>query len=66
MHGKVRVIKGSCVKSLKKEEVPKVSSKENFKNWVADWQTGPKENGLPTLKNLFPSQGGYGNLNTTS
>ena len=58
MHGKVRVIKrttrNSSLNSVKKEEAPKVSSKENFRNLVAEWQGGTKAKKLPSLKELFP------------
>ena len=54
MHGKVRVIKRGSLNSLKRDETAKASSKENFKNWVADWQSGVKENNLPSMKDLFP------------
>ena len=54
MHGKVRVIKRSSVNSSKKEEATKVSSRENFKNWVANRQSGGKGKNLPSLKDLFP------------
>jgi hypothetical protein len=53
MHGKIRVIKRSSVNSLKKADAPKVSSQENFKNWVADWQSGEKGKNLPSVKDLF-------------
>jgi hypothetical protein len=56
MQGKIRVIKRSSVNSLKKEEATKVSSKENFKNWVAERQSGTKRKNLPSLKDLFPHE----------
>jgi len=65
MRGKVRVIKRGSLNSMKVEEAPKASSKENFRNLVADWQTCSKESNLPSFKDLFPSQGSFGKLNTT-
>jgi len=66
MHRKVRVIKRGSKNSLKAEEASKACNKENFRNWVADWQSGAKENNLPSMKDLFPSQGSFEKLNTTS
>jgi hypothetical protein len=57
MTGKVRVIKRTdrdSLNSLKKEETPKASSKDNFRGWVAEWQSGTKVKKLPSLKDLFP------------
>ena len=64
MHGKVRVIKRGSLNSLKAEKAPKASPKENFRNWVADWQSGAKGENLPSIKDVFPS-GSFGRLNTT-
>ena len=56
MRGKVRVIKRSSLNSLKEEEVPKPSAKENFKDWVADWQSSTNRKTLPSFKDLFPNK----------
>jgi hypothetical protein len=69
MHGKVRVIKRGSSSSIKREEAQKVRPKDNFRDWVAEWQSdaaSAKGNSLPSLKDLFPSQGSYGKPNTTS
>jgi len=54
MHGKIRVVKRNSRNSSKKTNMSKQVPKEDFRNWVADWQSGSKKTKLPSLKDLFP------------
>ena len=56
MKRKIKVIKQGNETSAKKTVDQKVLSKENFRNWVADWQSGARTERLPSLKDLFSSQ----------
>jgi len=57
MNTKIRVIKRTDERSVKADEPRKAPTKENFRNWVADWRSGDRAQRRPSIKDLFPSQG---------